>query len=61
MTHARLPGLFPFIAADWARARQIGHPQGSDVGSPFLWLLSFGEATESTSPISEKPSRLKPS
>ncbi len=36
-----------------ACARPIGHPQGSDVGSPFLWVLSFGEAKESTSPTGE--------
>jgi hypothetical protein len=23
------------------------HPQGDTAGSPFLWLLSFGEAKES--------------
>ena len=51
-----------------ARARQIGNPQGSDVGSPFLWLLwrtclgmfdpkGSGEAKESDSPTGEKRSR----
>jgi len=30
---------------------------GPDVGSPFLWLLSFGEAIESSSPVGAKSSQ----
>ena len=31
------------------------HPAGRFVGSPFLWVLSFGDAKESTSPAGARP------
>ena len=36
-------------------ASSAGNPQGTVSGSPFLWVLSFGEAKESTSAAGPKP------
>src|SRR5690606_41839862 len=38
------------------RREQRKEPRsGPDFGSPFLWVLSFGEAKESTSPAGARP------